>query len=359
MIDEVEAVAAAPRPAQEGMVLSVIVPARNEEATVPACIGSLAAQSEPGWLLGTHWELLVVDDDSRDRTAEQVRAAAGARLISARTPRPKAWTGKTNACWTGAEAASGRWLLFTDADTVHQPGSLSRSVVEAERYAVAMLSYWPRQVPAGLLERAVLPLVYSELATAYPERQVNDPEKRIAMASGQFLLVRADAYRAMGGHAAVAASLVEDVDLAFQAKRGKAGLRYRYASEMVETRSAGGALAFWRGWVKSLALLINNALALALWRVLDVALIWGLLLLALLYPTPYLWVRAAFWLFWLRTLVRVYRRAARSHAPTGDVLLSMVLGLPVFAALLYTSWYRTHILRRVFWKGRECLVERR
>ena len=342
-----------------GLVLSVIVPARDEEAVLGACLRSLIAQSEAGWQLGEQWEVLVVDDDSRDGTAAVAEQFAGVRVLPARTPRPPEWTGKTNACWTGATAARGRWLLFTDADTVHAAGAGSRAVVEAERFKVGMLSYWPRQAAGGVFSRVLLPLVFSELATAYPERQVNDPAKRIAMASGQFLLCSAEAYHGVGGHAAVAGSLVEDVDLAFLAKRGKAGLRYRYEPALVEAHAPTDALAFWRGWQKSLALMINNALALALWRLLDVALLWGLLLLALLYPTPYLWVRAAFWLFWLRTLVRVYRRASRSHAATGDVLLSMALGLPVFAALLYASWYRTRVLRRVLWKGRECLVERR
>ncbi len=335
-----------------GLVLSVVVPARNEEANLEPCLRSLLAQSEPGWMLGEHWELLVIDDGSSDRTAEIARGAAGVQLLPARAPLPGGWTGKSNACWTGAEAARGRWLLFTDADTVHGAGSGSRSIVEAERYGVAMLSYSPRQIAHGLLERAVMPLVFSELATAYPSAQVNDPGKRIAIASGQFLLVRADAYRTLGGHAAVAASLVEDADLAFLAKRGQVGLRFRYAPEALEARMYGSFGALWRGWTKNLALLINNALPLALWRLLDVMLLWGLLALALRYPTPFPLVRLAFWLLWLRTVWRIYRRAARSHFGPADLALSLLLGLPLFAALLYSSWYRTRVLRRVTWKGR-------
>ena len=343
----------------EGLVLSVIVPARDEEANLGACLASLVAQSEPGWLLGEHWELLVVDDGSSDGTAAIARSFTGVRVLAARSPLPKGWTGKTNACWSGAEASRGRWLLFTDADTVHHAGSGSRSVVEAERYKVGMLSYSPRQVVPGLLQQAVMPLVFSELATAYPAAQVNDAGRRIAVANGQFLLLQAEAYRAIGGHAAVAPSLVEDVDLAFLAKKNKVGLRFRYAPERVEARMYASFGAMWQGWVKNLALLIHNALPLAAWRLLDAALVWGLPLLALLYPVPFLWERVVLWLLWLRNLWRVYRRAARSNFAAGEVALSVSLGLPLFAALLYASWYRVRMLRRVSWKGREYPVEAR
>ncbi len=345
------------------MTLSVIVPARNEEASLGACLRSLVEQSEPGWVLGEHWELLVIDDGSTDRTAAIAREFEGVRVLASPSPLPKGWTGKSHALSTGAAASRGDWLLFTDADTVHNAGSSSRAVVEAQRHEVGMLSYSPRRLlppfARGLIQRSVLPLVFSELATAYPPAQVNDPAKRIAYAEGQFLLVRADAYRELGGHAAVASSLVEDVDLAFLAKRKKVGLRLRYAPEAVEARTYASLGAMWEGCGRTLALAINNALPLALWRLLDFLLVWGLPALALFYPTPFVWVRIALWLLWLRTMVRVYRRAARSNFSTGDVLLSVLLGLPLFAALLYASWYRVRVLRRVVWKLREYPVQPR
>jgi glycosyltransferase involved in cell wall biosynthesis len=335
------------------ITLSVLVPARNEEANLGACLQSLVAGSEPGWVLGRHWELLVIDDGSVDRTAEIGRSFQGVQVLAAPSPLPKGWTGKNHALWTGSAAARGLWLLFTEAGTVHHAGAPSRAVVEAERHGAAVLSYSPRQVMHGLLQRAVMPLILSELATAYPPAQVNDPAKRIAAATGEFLLVRADTYREFGGHAAVASSLVGDVDLAFLAKKNKTGLRFRYAPEAVDAQAPASARAMWQGWSRTLALLINNALPLALWRLLDFLLVWGLPALALFYPTPFAWVRVALWLLWLRTLVRVYRRAARSNCATGDVVFSILLGLPLFAALLYASWYRVKILRRVAWKGRE------
>ena len=271
-------------------------------------------------------------------------------MIAAR-PLEKGWTGKANALWTGVQQAQGLWLLFTDADTVHAAGSTSRAVVEADRYNVAMLSWSPRQLTGGLLERMLMPLVFSELAIAYPSAQVNDPERRIAAANGQFLLIGGDAYRQVGGHAAVAGSLLEDMDLAARVKRQKLGLRFRHAPEMVSARMYRGFGQMWEGWTKNLALLIDNAVLVAAWRMLDVVLLVCLPGLALYFAdTPLKWIALA--LVWLRVVWRVYRRAARSHFPAGDVALSC-LGLPLLAALLYASWFCHTVTRRVSWKGRE------
>ena len=331
------------------MMLSVIVPARDEERALPGCLRSLTAQSEPGWLLGEHWELLVALDEGADgnpvdRTGELARGFAGVTVVPARAL-PHGQTGKAHACQEAARGARGEWLLFTDADTVHAEGSASRALVEADRHGVALLSWSPRRVPDGLLARALGPLAESEIATAYQAARVNDPARPLAYAAGEFLLVKAEAYRQLGGHARVAESLTPEVDLAFAAKKEKLGLRYRHAPEMLRSSRR---LESWR-----FALLVNNTPLLAAWRVLDVLLVWGLLLLALLYPVPLPWERIVLWLLWVRTVWRVGSRAARSGAPTGELALSIVLGLPVFAAWAYRGWYRARVLRRVTWKGRE------
>jgi glycosyltransferase involved in cell wall biosynthesis len=342
-----------------GKVLSVIMPARNEAARLRACLASLIAESEPGWLLGEHWELLVVDDGSTDQTIEIARSFAGVTVLSARTPLPHGWTGKANACWTGAETAQGQWLLFTDAGTVYALGTTGKAIVEADRFKVGMLSYAPLERHTGVLQQALMPMVLAELATAYAPVNVNDPAKRVGYADGRFVLTAAEEYRRLGGYASVDKSLKPEVDLAFLAKRTKTGLRYRYAPEalsVVDDRDFGAA---WTGWTRKFALLVNNALALAAWRALDVLLLWGLLLLAILYQPPYWWETAALWLLWLRTVLRVWRRTARSKAPAGEIALSLVLGLPLFAALCYASWYRVKMLKRVAWRGREYKVDSR
>src|ERR1700739_4899701 len=111
--------------------LTVIIPARDEEQNLAACLQSLVAQSDDVFKLGRDWELIVVDDHSTDRTAEIAGSFSGVTVLQA-AKLEKGWTGKNNAIWTAARKARGRWILFTDADTLHEPGGLRRAIHEAE-----------------------------------------------------------------------------------------------------------------------------------------------------------------------------------------------------------------------------------
>jgi glycosyltransferase involved in cell wall biosynthesis len=335
--------------------LSVIIPARNEERNLAGCLESLLAQDDEFFRLGQDWELIVVDDDSADGTRGIAEAAAGVRVLEA--PKlelratQRAFTGKTNACWAGAQSASGRWLLFTDADTLHEPGDMVRALHEAEKHRVALLSYSPRQVVHGFWQRALMPLVFSELASVYPAEQVNDPGHRIAAANGQFLMVEREAYFAVGGHRMVGRSVLEDVDLAYNVKRSKRGIRLRYAPDAVSARMYRGLMDMVEGWSKNLALLFPHALGLAAWRLLDIVL---LLLPVLIFVFPYWvsWQRAAILLLWARNLWRFYRRVAKSNFGFVDCAIS-VFALPLFIGLLVRSWMNHKVFHRVSWKGRE------
>lgn len=342
-------------------LLSVIVPARNEADCIAACLRSLIAQSESIFALGADWELLVVDDDSTDSTraiAQSLAQTTPGLTILTPDPLTPGWTGKANACHTAAQRARGQWLLFTDADTIHEPGSLRRALHEAEKHAVGLLSYSPRQLVSGLLQRALMPLVFAELALAYPPAKVSDPALRLAAANGQFLLFRASAYREIGGHAAVRNSILEDVELASLIKRRKLGLRFRTAPDALATRMYRTTPAMIEGWTKNLALLFGNCLALAAWRLLDLALLILLPILAALYWHATVrglpWFTAGFLiaLLWLRTLWRFYARVAKSHFSPLDCALAP-LALPLFAAILVRSWFLHRLRRSVSWKGRE------
>lgn len=344
------------------MRLSVIVPARNEEDCIASCLASLAAQSERVFDLGLDWELLVVDDGSTDGTRALAAGFAGATVLD---PQPllAGWTGKSNAVWAAAQRARGRWLLFTDADTIHKPGNLLRALHEAEKAGVALLSYSPRQIVRGFWQRAIMPLIFSELDSAYPPKAVCDPSKQIAAANGQFLMVEREAYFAVDGHRGVAASMLEDVALARNIKNGlgagaagksgarKKAIRFRYAPDALSTRMYRSFGAMVEGWTKNLALLFPRPLALAAWRLLDLALLVGLPLIAAEMRYLVLWQRALLLLFWARTVWRFCARVFKSKFPVWDCALAP-LGLPMFCWLLVASWLRHRVWKRVGWKGR-------
>lgn len=354
------------------LTLSVIIPARNEDDCLGDCLWSLVRQQEKLWELGVEWEIIVVNDASTDGTRAIATSFAGVTVLDA--PRlEKGWTGKANAAWAGAQAARGSWLLFTDADTVHEPGHARLAVIEAERHGVGMLSYSPRQLVRGFAQRTVMPLIFSDLAATYSPAQVNDPSRRAAAANGQFLLVRRDVYDKIGGHAAVKSAILEDVELAALVKHRKLGLRFRYAPEAVSARMYRSFPAMWQGWTKNLALLFGNALALAGMRLLQ---------LGVLVAIP-----ALIWLFWsgmghphalapsagilgapmaiaaltlvgLRALWGFYRREAKSNFPFRDYAWSP-LGIPLYAAMLWRSWFRHTVVKQVVWKGRDVSTQAR
>ncbi len=348
--------------------LTVIVPARDEEQNLPACLASLLAQSDEFFLLGRDWELIVIDDNSVDGTraiaTELAAKHRGLRVMEAPElelrDTQRAFTGKTQACWLGAQQAQGAWLLFTDADTHHEPGDLTRAIHEAEKYNAALLSYSPRQIVHGIVQQALMPLIFSELATVYPPAQVNDPGRRTAAANGQFLMIDRDIYFALGGHRAVGRSVLEDVDLAWNVKRAAPrhngrGLRFRYAPDALSTSMYRGVSDMIEGWTKNLVLLFPHALTLAAWRLLDIVLL--LLPLAyFLFPNLTTMQYGLLGLVWLRTIWRFYSRVSRSNFGFVDCAISP-FALPLFIYLLVRSWMNHKLFHQVAWKGRAYRVK--
>ncbi len=243
-------------PSENAPVVSIIVPARNEEACLGACLQSLVAQT------GISFEIIVVDDDSTDRTAEIARSFPGVDVIQA-GPLPDGWTGKNNAMSAGARIAKGKWLLFTDADTIHKPASLARAVAEAEQHGADLLSYSPEQEVHGFWEKAVMPVIFAELAATYPPQAVNDATSPIAAANGQYLLISREAYDAVGGHTKIANDLLEDVAMARLVKRSGRKIFFRYGGDAVRTRMYRSFAQLKEGWTKNLALLFPKPTELA------------------------------------------------------------------------------------------------
>ncbi len=320
--------------------VSIIVPARNEEATLATCLDSLISQT------GVTFEIIVVDDHSTDRTREIAASFSdrGVHVIEA-PELPPNWTGKNNAVTAGARAAQGQWLLFTDADTVHQPGSLVRALTEARDHQADMLSYSPEQIAVTFWEMAILPVVFAELARQYPPSKVRDPHSPIAAANGQYILITREAYEAVGGHAAIANEILEDVALARAIKHSGRKIFFRYAADAVRTRMYRNFAQLREGWTKNLALLFPRTRRLAASTFLLWALPWAFLALSV--ATRHWWWNALGMLIFSRNS-GVLRRA---NFDLAGEFLGALFGMPMFTYLLLRS-SRAYRIGKVGWKGR-------
>jgi len=330
---------AATETATRTLQVSVIIPARNEEACLGACLESLVAQA------GVDFEIIVVNDHSTDRTREIASSFAGVRVIEA-DPLPEGWTGKNNAVATGARQAHGEWLLFTDADTVHLPGSLARALVEAREHRADLLSYSPEQIAVSFWEMATLPAVFAELARQYPPSKVSDPTSLLAAANGQYLLVRRQTYEGVGGHTAIAGEILEDVALARAVKTSGRKIRFRYAADAVRTRMYRSFRELREGWTKNLALLFPSPG----WLAAQSLLLWTLPWVALGLAAAGV-VKAWWFLVFVGGLVYLTMRIGRANFSTGMTILGALFGMPMFAYLLLRSKH-AHARGSVTWKGR-------
>lgn len=339
-------------------LVSILVPARNEAANIEACVGSLLAQDYPAF------EVIVLDDQSTDGTGALVARLAGedGRLsLLQGSALPPGWTGKNFALAQAAAAAGGDWLLFTDADTRHEPQALSASMREVERSGVDFLSLLTFQVLGSAWERVVQPVVLAVIALATPLRAINDPaHPQTAFANGQFILVRRQVYEALGGHAAVRAEIVEDCQLAQLAKQTGCALLLADGQRLVSTRMYRGFRDLWEGWSKNAFLGPGGRLPIAFG---------GLAFITLLGVVPFAaWAMAAFaaveqpdaqqalllGLATLHLLVLLYAwsKMLRGFGVRWPYVLALPVGALVLDAILVNSAYRHVSGRGVAWKGR-------
>ena len=326
-------------------MVSVIVPARNEQASLGACLASLTNQT------GLTFEVIVVDDHSTDRTREIATSFPAVRVSEA-PDLPRGWTGKNNAVVAGVAVARGAWLLFTDADTVHHPGSLSRSLTEAQQNKAALLSYSPEQEVHGILEMAVMPVIFAELAATYRPSLVSNPRSPAAAANGQYLLIRREAYDAVGGHAAIAGDLLEDVALARKVKKSGRKIIFRYGADAVRTHMYRSFSQLREGWTKNLVLLFSSPVRLAVLRFLEFLLIAaGIALAGFAFAGHRL--RVAVFAAVVATILYALflTRIRRAHFSWEADLLAL-FGLPLFSCLLLQSVI-SYKNGSVSWKGRD------
>src|SRR5216684_1219706 len=288
--------------------VTVIVPARNEETVIVACIASLANQPEIA-------EILVVNDQSTDWTASVVSGLMekipNLRLLES-GELPDGWVGKNHALWVGVQQAKCAWLLFTDADAEHERDSVSHAL-----------------------------------------QNVNDPSSTAAAANGQFLMMRRDIYDAIGGHAGVAGEVLEDVALALRVKAAGHRISFGSGKGIVRVRMYRSFQAMWQGWKKNLYRLMGGT-PWAVFREMESNLPWIpflLLVAGLKYP----------FLLFLGVLLLIARQTsygldlARNQYPFSFIFY-YTPAVALYVAVLWAS-YRSHVNGRIQWKGREYSVE--
>ena len=336
-----------------GPVLTVCIPARNEECNVEAVVrGALANADVP-------LEVLVYDDQSTDRTPAILATIRGedARVRAVATePLPAGWNGKQWGCERMGQAARGQWLLFTDADVRFTPDCFARALAEAARLDAALLSTVPREETGTLLERLVVPMIHWMLFSWLPMprmRTTNDPAT--SAGCGQFLLVRRDAWLAAGGHAAFRDSMHDGIKLPRNVRRAGFHTDLYDGSDTVSCRMYRSAGETWRGFTKNAYEGLGSPVVLVVFTVLEAV---GILL-------PWIWlpvmlaqgtasmplgptVLASFAI--AAQLVQRTLLARRFSQPWECVALHPVT-VVLLLAIQWRSWW-LHLTKRRAWRGR-------
>ena len=337
-------------------LISAIIPARNEEASIARAVESVAAQPEVG-------EVIVVDDHSTDRTPIILDELAK-RLVKLKLVRagdlPKGWTGKNHAVAVGAAIASGDWLLFTDADTHHLPGSAARALQDAARHRADLVSYSPEQETRTFGERALVPFVYWRLSQRYSFDRINDARLPDAAANGQYILIRRETYAAIGGHASVAREILEDVALARRAKERGGTIFFAPGQGIVQTRMYRSFGDMWEGWTKNLYPLFGATVPEMLLEI-DAATPWLGVIFAAAAAAELVMFGARSWSMWLLGLLAGiffvrpwawYEAWLRRNRYPPQFIGYYLPGAALYSAALVASWWKnTH--GAVRWKGRE------
>jgi glycosyltransferase involved in cell wall biosynthesis len=332
-------------------MITAVVPARNEEAAIARAVETLAAQPEIA-------EIIVVNDQSADRTAAILEDLAvripKLRIVQGETP-PAGWTGKNFAISQGVAQASGNWLLFTDADVEHLPGSAARALADAATFGAALVSYSPEQETREWWERAVIPFIFCRLATHYSYARVNDPALPDAAANGQYLLMRRDAYESVGGHRAVQGEVVEDVALSRRAKQAGQRIYFAPGQGIARARMYCSHREMWEGWTKNLYALIGGRQREVLSELRRVIPWFPALMLAggVLHPI-FAYLGVVFLLF--RHLGYAFELRWNRY-PVSRIIYYLPASLWYAAALVNSA--RRHARGAVTWKGREIAVKAR
>ncbi len=339
-------------------LVSIVVPARNEEANISACLDSLLAQSYH------RREVIVVDDRSEDGTAEVIRRYQEehpeVRLLQIEDL-PPGWTGKNHALARAASEARGDWLLFVDADMRLHEHNLVNAVAYAREHGLDVLTLLARTDCRTFWERVLQPLLGSTLMIRFPVLAVNDPEHRLAFANGQYIFIRRACYESLGGHEAVRSELLEDIALANRAKAQGCPPALLHGYRAAGVRMYGSFIDIWKGWrriyiyafKRSIPSLLFSALLILAFSVNPSVVTVAGFVAVLLYPTSVFWcvllaLGVAQVLTMLSVLWRMYTRLILADPRYLAMCpVAMLVALGIFLDAIFSILAR----RALVWRG--------
>ena len=227
--------------------IDVVIPALNEEERIETTINRILAQEYP------RLNITVINDRSTDRTGEILDRLAQSRPIRVihGEPRPVGWVGKTWAVTQGAKGGKAEWLLFVDGDIDLHPRAVATAIDQARKGNADLVSIiaWPEV--KTFLQGAVAITLGQALWTMYPLHKVNDPKSPVALAAGGFILTKRSIYESIGGHEAVRAEIVEDIQLGKVIKRAGGRLSVHLAPSLASTHMYGTFREIWVGLRKN------------------------------------------------------------------------------------------------------------
>jgi chlorobactene glucosyltransferase len=338
--------------------ITVILPARDEETNIGHCLESLLAQDYPQNRLS----VLVVDDQSVDSTAVIVRSLSERHpritLINS-PPLPPRWVGKSHACWIGARSAAQatQWLCFIDADVTVARSALSSAVHAVLTQRLDLLSLMPRQELRSFAERLILPCGFILLSFLQDLRHSQARSGNDVAATGQFMLVRRDAYEAVGGHAAVCTVICEDLEFARRLKQSGRAILLMGGDNLLSTRMYTGWRTLWPGLAKNLVDTLGGPAATLAVALAAVILAWAAYIVPLIDLAS--WLRGAD-----GALSALLLALAGSGAAIGlHVAATFYFRIPFWYGLVFPLGYtvgalmaidsvRRRLSGRVSWKGR-------
>jgi chlorobactene glucosyltransferase len=344
-------------------LVSVIIPARNEEENIARCLKSVVNQDYG------NYEVIVIDDESTDGTAyeiERFRKDFG-RIKSLRnTALRSGWTGKNQALSIGVNEAKGDWFLFLDADTELYPGAISRALGFCASNGISMVSFSPEQVVQGFWEKAIQPVIFEFLDSRYDYGRINNPDMEDAAANGQFILIERRVYEEVGGHEALKDRVLEDLELARRVKQRGFRIHFSYGGGIVRCRMYRSLGDMINGWTRSLfplldynwMALLRVVLGLGLFSVFPVVLLFCSFFLMLIKSVfLHVLVFALAVGLVILLLFSKWKRFRRLNYPRASTFL-YPLGAAFSMVLFLFSTYRT-LRGGIRWKGREYRYNKR